>query len=135
MSLDDASDDLAEQSPPKAPLASLNWSTRKSLFSESWRVERPHLLNTLLAQQSVLSHTCQQCGQNPATLRCRDCLPQPFFCDKCDVERHTRYVFHNRETMTAGFFQPIPPTSYVVNNSLCHDGMFKVLTKLILLAV
>lgn len=32
--------------------------------------------------------------------------------------------------MTARFFQPIPPTSYVLNNSLCHDGKIKVITKL-----
>ncbi|MEQ2167018.1 hypothetical protein GOODEAATRI_034521, partial [Goodea atripinnis] len=76
----------------------------------------------MAAQQSVSAHICQQCGSNPATLRCRDCLPRPFFCDKCDVMMHTRYVLHNRETMTAGFFQPLPPTTYVLNKTLCHDA-------------
>lgn len=67
---------------------------------------------------------CQQCGSNPAVLRCRDCLPRPLFCDKCDVIMHTRYVLHNRRAMTAGFFQPLPPTTYIVNKTLCHDGKF-----------
>ncbi|XP_047239079.1 uncharacterized protein LOC124878929 isoform X2 [Girardinichthys multiradiatus] len=35
---------------------------------------------------------------------------------------HTRNVLHNRETMTAGFFQPLPPTTYVLNKTLCHDA-------------
>ncbi|MED6252315.1 hypothetical protein ATANTOWER_010093 [Ataeniobius toweri] len=76
----------------------------------------------MAAQQSVSAHICQQCWSNPATLCCRDCLPRPFFCDKCDVMMHTRYVLHNRETMTAGFFQPLPPTTYVLNKTLCHDA-------------
>lgn len=124
-SLNDSSDDHHEAPPPKAPLlASLNWSTRKTLFSESWRAKRPHLVNTMAAQESVSEHICQQCGSNPAVLRCRDCLPRPLFCDKCDVIMHTRYVLHNRCAMTAGFFQPLPPTTYIVNKTLCHDGKF-----------
>ncbi|MED6250011.1 hypothetical protein ATANTOWER_023107 [Ataeniobius toweri] len=70
----------------------------------------------------IYAHICQQCGSNPAALRCRDCLPRPFFCDKCDVMMHSRYVLHNRKIMTAGFFQPLPPTTYVLNKTLCHDA-------------
>lgn len=56
-SLNDSSDDHHEAPPPKAPLlASLNWSTRKTLFSESWRAKRPHLVNTMAAQESVSEH-------------------------------------------------------------------------------
>ncbi|XP_024859355.1 uncharacterized protein LOC108229750 [Kryptolebias marmoratus] len=107
---------------PKAPLASTNWSTRKSIFSESWKAERPRLVNTIAAQHSVSAHLCQHCGKNPSALRCRDCLPHPFFCEKCDVMMHARHVFHNRETIIAGFFQPLPPTTYVLNTTLCHDA-------------
>ncbi|XP_038154923.1 uncharacterized protein LOC119792381 isoform X2 [Cyprinodon tularosa] len=109
---------------PNVPLASTNWSTRKSIFSESWKAERPRLVNTLAAQHSVSAPFCQQCGKNPSALRCRDCLPHPFFCEKCDVMMHTRHVFHNRETIIAGFFQPLPPTTYVLNTTLCNDARF-----------
>lgn len=113
---------------PKVPLASTNWSTRKSIFLESWKAERPRLVNTIAAQHSVSAPFCQQCGKNPSALRCRDCLPHPFFCEKCDVMMHTRHVFHNRETIIAGFFQPLPPTTYVLNTTLCNDGKLFICT-------
>ncbi|KAG1924835.1 hypothetical protein F2P79_025903 [Pimephales promelas] len=62
----------------------------------------------------------QQCGSNPAAVRCCDCRPRPFFCAECDVSMHTRHVLHNRDAMTAGFFQPLPPTTYVVDKALSH---------------
>ncbi|KAI2660030.1 hypothetical protein H4Q32_022624 [Labeo rohita] len=66
------------------------------------------------------THICQQCGSNPAAVRCCDCQPCPFFCTECDVSMHTRHVLHNRDAMTAGFYQPLPPTTFVVDKALSH---------------
>ncbi|RXN30287.1 ATP-binding cassette sub-family D member 3 [Labeo rohita] len=33
---------------------------------------------------------------------------------------HTRHVLHNRDAMTAGFYQPLPPTTFVVDKALSH---------------
>lgn len=102
-------------------LASSNWGKRQSLFSERWRAERPRLVNTAVAQENVATHICQQCGSNPAAVRCCDCRPRPFFCADCDVSMHTRHVLHNRDAMTAGFYQPLPPTTFVVDKALSHS--------------
>ncbi|CAM4703719.1 unnamed protein product [Leuciscus chuanchicus] len=119
-SLSESSGD--EASPLETPklLASSNWSTRQSLFSERWRAERPRLVNTAVAQENVATRICQQCGRNPAAVRCCDCRPRPFLCADCDVSMHTRHVLHNRDAMTAGFFQPLPPTTFVVDKALSH---------------
>ncbi|KAF3844310.1 hypothetical protein F7725_007473 [Dissostichus mawsoni] len=78
LSLSDASGDELETSAPTAPLmASLDWGTRKSLFLERWKTERPRLINSTAAQENVANRICQQCGSNPAAVRCRDCRP-PF---------------------------------------------------------
>lgn len=118
--LTDAGDAIQNEVGTPAPhLASSNWSTRKSLFSESWRAERPRLVNSILAKERVKSTTCQQCWRQPAVIRCRDCRPRPFLCGECDVGMHTRHPLHNRDASTAGFFQPIPPTTFVLNKALC----------------
>ncbi|KAF4101570.1 hypothetical protein G5714_018002 [Onychostoma macrolepis] len=125
-SLSDISDD--EASPlgtSRDPLpASSSWSTRQSLFSERWRAERPRLVNTAAAQGNVATRICQQCGSNPAAVRCGDCRPLSFFCAECDVSMHTRHVLHNRDAMTPGFYQPLPPTTFVVDKALSHCGKF-----------
>ncbi|GAA6096745.1 uncharacterized protein LOC113098339 [Tachysurus ichikawai] len=33
---------------------------------------------------------------------------------------HTRHVLHNRDSMTPGFYQPLPPTTFVVDKVLSH---------------
>lgn len=110
---------------PKASLlASSNWSTGKSLFAESWRAERPRLVNTAVAQEIVETHICQQCWTNTAVVRCRECRPCPFFCAECDSSMHTRHPLHNRDASTAGFFQPLPPTTSVLNKALSPCGKF-----------
>ncbi|XP_026119151.1 uncharacterized protein LOC113098339 [Carassius auratus] len=121
-SLSNTSDDEASSlETSRGPLlASSNWSTRQSLFSERWRTERPRLVNTAAAHENVATRICQQCGSNPAAVRCSDCRPQPFFCAQCDVSMHTRHVLHNRDAMTAGFYQPLPPTTFVVDKALSH---------------
>lgn len=112
----------ASASPPIQ--ASTDWSTRKSLFSESWRAERPRLVNIAVAKESAETHICQQCWSNSAVIRCRDCRPRPFFCAACDASMHTRHPLHNRDASTAGYFQPLPPTTFVSNEVLCPCGMF-----------
>ncbi|XP_059367594.1 uncharacterized protein LOC132106020 isoform X1 [Carassius carassius] len=112
-------DDLDDQeTAPAPPRASSDWSTRKSLLSERWEKERACLVNTMAAQQNVTTQICQQCGSSPAAVRCRDCRPQPFFCADCDVSIHRNHVFHNRDATIAGFFQPLPPTTCVVERAL-----------------
>ncbi|XP_032391834.1 uncharacterized protein LOC116701895 [Etheostoma spectabile] len=104
-----------------APLASVDWSTRNALFFERWRAKRPYLVNSMLAQGNVETKICSQCGINCAAVRCRDCLPCPFLCAECDISRHNKtYILHNRDAMCAGFFQPLPPTSCVVDNAVTH---------------
>ncbi|XP_034738953.1 uncharacterized protein LOC117951366 isoform X1 [Etheostoma cragini] len=104
-----------------APLASLDWSTRKALFFDRWRAKRPYLVNSMLAQGNQATKICSQCGINCASVRCRDCLPCPFLCAECDISRHNKtYILHNRDAMCAGFFQPLPPTSCVVDNAVTH---------------
>ncbi|XDV21836.1 hypothetical protein PO909_026856 [Leuciscus waleckii] len=111
-------DDLDDQeTAPAPPRASSDWSTRKSLLSDMWEKERPCLVNTMVAQQNATTQICQQCG-SPAAVRCRDCRPQPFFCADCDVSIHRNHVFHNRDATIAGFFQPLPPTTCVVERAL-----------------
>ncbi|XP_048035715.1 uncharacterized protein LOC125261153 [Megalobrama amblycephala] len=116
-------DDLDDQeTAPAPPRASSDWSTRKSLLSERWEKERPCLVNTMVAQQNATTQICQQCGSSPAAVRCRDCRPQPFFCADCDVSIHRNHVFHNRDATIAGFFQPLPSTTCVVERALSQCG-------------
>ncbi|CAL8294724.1 unnamed protein product [Arctogadus glacialis] len=120
-SLSDATGDGVESPTPQASLsASLNWSTRKSNSSESWKAARPRLVNTALARENVGTRKCQQCWRNLAVVRCRDCLPRPLFCAECDVVMHTRHPLHNRDASTLGFFQPLPPTTTVQDMDLCQ---------------
>ncbi|XP_034070758.1 uncharacterized protein LOC117545178 isoform X2 [Gymnodraco acuticeps] len=89
-SLSDTSEDVQEASARTAPLmASLDWATRKSLFSERWKTERPRLVNNTVEQENVANHICQQCGSNPAAVCCSDCRPSPLFCAECDFIRNT----------------------------------------------
>ncbi|CAL8239058.1 unnamed protein product, partial [Gadus morhua 'NCC'] len=118
LSLCDATGDEMEAPTPRPLVASSNWSTRKTIFSESWRAARPQLVNTAVARENVEAHMCQQCSSNSAVVRCRDCRPRPFFCADCDVSMHTRHPLHNRDGSTSGFFQPFPPTTYVLNRAL-----------------
>ncbi|XP_041867128.1 uncharacterized protein LOC121656137 [Melanotaenia boesemani] len=69
-SLNDAGDEQETSRPPLQ--SSSNWSTRKSVLLESWRAERHRLVDTVVLQEYVAAHTCQQCGINPADVRCCD---------------------------------------------------------------
>ncbi|XP_052417776.1 uncharacterized protein LOC127962265 [Carassius gibelio] len=98
--------------------ASTDWLTRKSLISGWWEKERPRLVNTMVARQHVAKRICQHCGNGPAVIRCCDCRPHPFLCGQCDVRVHRGHVFHNRDSMTHAFFNPLPPTTCVVERVL-----------------
>ncbi|GAA6075685.1 uncharacterized protein LOC107695438 [Tachysurus ichikawai] len=39
---------------------------------------------------------------------------------------HTRHVLHNRDAMTPGFHQPLPPTTFVVDKALSHCALSHV---------
>ena len=46
--------------------------------------------------------------------RCRDCLPEEWFCGDCDVLHHKKQPLHNRESVIDGFFKAIPPTTHII---------------------
>ena len=112
--------------PAKKPTASSDWKTRKHLHGEKWRAEKSRLVNIVLAKENVAGHICDQCAVNPAAVRCHGCQPRAFFCAQCDINTHSdsRYVLHNRDAMTAGFFQPVPPTTCIVDKAPCRCGKF-----------
>ena len=105
-----------------SPQASTVWSTRKTLISGWWAKERPRLVNTVMGKQYVATRVCQQCQGHPEVIRCCDCRPHPFLCGQCDVSVHQDRVFHNKEAMIHGFFQPLPLTTCVVERVLTQSG-------------
>ncbi|XDV52425.1 hypothetical protein PO909_021154, partial [Leuciscus waleckii] len=46
--------------------------------------------------------------------RCRECLPDQWFCETCDCKNHRRWPLHDRESVLEGFFKAIPPSTYFV---------------------
>nr|XP_055048132.1 uncharacterized protein LOC129433494 [Misgurnus anguillicaudatus] len=98
--------------------ASSDWSVRKSLVSGWWEKVRPRLVDKMVAKQHVASPVCQKCYLSPAMIHCCECRPHPFLCARCDISIHKAQVFHNRDSITDGFFQPLPPTSCYVEKVL-----------------
>ncbi|RXN03281.1 ATP-binding cassette sub-family D member 3 [Labeo rohita] len=45
---------------------------------------------------------------------------------------NTTHVLHNRDAMTAGFYQPLPPTTFVVDKALSHCGRTDMLTLMVM---
>ncbi|XP_030264658.1 uncharacterized protein LOC115576279 [Sparus aurata] len=72
----------------------------------------------MVGKQHVATRVCQQCQDHPVVIRCCDCRPHPFLCGQCDVRVHQDRVFHNRNAMIHGFFQPLPQTTCVVERVL-----------------
>ncbi|XP_056597167.1 uncharacterized protein LOC130415452 isoform X2 [Triplophysa dalaica] len=93
--------------------ASNDWALRQSLSEERWQEARPKLLDSLLASDCVHLGPCDHCSLKEAVIRCKDCLPKPRYCGKCDVSTHQHLVFHNRETLIDGFYKPVPPSTAV----------------------
>ncbi|XP_047678754.1 uncharacterized protein LOC113652341 [Tachysurus fulvidraco] len=50
----------------------------------------------------------------PIVMKCRECLPEDWFCGDCDVLHHKKQPLHNRESVIHGLFEAIPPTSCIV---------------------
>ncbi|TKS69391.1 S-antigen protein [Collichthys lucidus] len=92
------------------------WTQRQLTTQRRFRAAMPELLNCKLAAETVTKKFCQQCKTADAVVRCLDCVPSgtQFLCPACDSTVHKKHVFHDREAMTGGFFQPIPPTSSVM---------------------
>ncbi|XP_066504235.1 uncharacterized protein [Hoplias malabaricus] len=103
--------DLVSLHEPPPTSASSDWSTRISLSAERWRESRPDLVVSMLKGEDVCSHSCQMCGNKKAVVRCGDCLPYPFLCAGCDIDRHGHYPLHNRDAIVSGFLEPLPPTA------------------------
>ncbi|MCI4376105.1 hypothetical protein PGIGA_G00184410 [Pangasianodon gigas] len=81
--------------------------------SERWKEARPYHLKCLIAKEAVGHPLCWLCHE-PAVIRCRECLPEEWFCGDCDVLRHKKQPLHNRECVIHGFFEAILPTSCVI---------------------
>ena len=126
-----SSDDEADAD-QRAPHANMDWSTRNANYSERWREKRPSHVKSMLAQSNVATKVCSQCETNLAVVRCRDCLPCPFLCTDCDISRHSKTcVLHNRDAMSAGFFQPLAPTSFVVGKAIRSCGKLQSVSYLV----
>ncbi|RXN04164.1 hypothetical protein ROHU_034165 [Labeo rohita] len=95
-----------------------SWSFRQQKASERWKEARPYHLKCLIAKEAVGHPLCCLCHE-PAVIRCRECLPEEWFCGDCDVLHHKKQPLHNRECIIHGFFQAIPPTSHIIKG---QDG-------------
>ncbi|KAI4819445.1 hypothetical protein KUCAC02_004691 [Chaenocephalus aceratus] len=107
--------DILSSCPPPEPQKSSasSWPFRQQKASERWREARPHHLQCLLEKEAVGHPLCGLCHK-PAVIRCRECLPEEWFCGDCDVLHHKKQPLHNRDNLINGFFKPISPTTCVV---------------------
>ncbi|XP_033971570.1 uncharacterized protein LOC117470805 [Trematomus bernacchii] len=107
--------DILSSCPPPEPQRSSasSWSFRQQKASERWKEARPHHLQCLLEKEAVGHPLCGLCHE-PAVIRCRECLPEEWFCGDCDVLHHKKQPLHNRDSLINGFFKPISPTTCVV---------------------
>ncbi|XP_076591428.1 uncharacterized protein LOC143323463 [Chaetodon auriga] len=95
-----------------------SWSFRQQKASELWKASRPHNLQCLIEKEAVGHPLCCLCNE-PAVIRCRDCLPEEWFCGDCDVLHHKKQPLHNRESVIDGFFKAIPLTTHIIKH---EDG-------------
>ncbi|KAK1903623.1 Protein wech [Dissostichus eleginoides] len=107
--------DILSSCPPPEPQKSSasSWSFRQQRASERWKEARPHHLQCLLEKEAVGHPLCGLCHE-PAVIRCRECLPEEWFCGDCEVLHHKKQPLHNRDSFINGFFKPISPTTCVV---------------------
>ncbi|XP_026104653.1 uncharacterized protein LOC113097471 isoform X2 [Carassius auratus] len=97
---------------PQSSSAS-SWSFRQQKASERWKEARPYHLKCLISKEAVGHPLCGLCNK-PAVIRCRECLPEEWFCGDCDVLHHKKQPLHNRECVIRGFFEAIPPTTCII---------------------
>ncbi|XP_052394172.1 uncharacterized protein LOC127942495 [Carassius gibelio] len=97
---------------PQSSSAS-SWSFRQQKASERWKEARPYHLKCLISKEAVGHPLCGLCNK-PAVIRCRECLPEEWFCGDCDVLHHKKQPLHNRECVIRGFFEAIPSTTCII---------------------
>ncbi|KAI4813955.1 hypothetical protein KUCAC02_003173 [Chaenocephalus aceratus] len=73
--------EILSSCPPPEPQKSSasSWSFRQQKASEPWKEARPHHLQCLLEKEAVGHPPCGLCHE-PAVIRCRECLPEEWFC-------------------------------------------------------
>ncbi|ROJ25351.1 hypothetical protein DPX16_20164 [Anabarilius grahami] len=98
---------------PEIQRASSSWTFRQQQASQRWKEARPFHLRCLIQTQDVGQPFCSHCSK-PAVVRCRECLPDQWFCETCDTKNHRRWPLHDRESVLEGFFKAIPPSTYFV---------------------
>ncbi|XP_056152665.1 uncharacterized protein LOC130127113 [Lampris incognitus] len=105
---------------PAVPLqSSSSWSLRQLTAQEQWKEARPDHLQYLLATEAVGQELCSICHQ-AAVIRCRDGLPEEWWCEACDVLHHKRWPLHNRDSMVDGFLKAIPPSTCYTKGETGH---------------
>ncbi|XP_056138351.1 uncharacterized protein LOC130114497 [Lampris incognitus] len=105
---------------PAVPLqSSSSWSLRQLTAQEQWKEARPDHLQYLLATEAVGQELCSICHQ-AAVIRCRDCLPEEWLCEACDVLHHKRWPLHNRDSVVDGFLKAIPPSTCYTKGETGH---------------
>lgn len=98
---------------PEIQRASSSWTFRQQQASQRWKEARPFHLKCFIQTQDVGQPLCSHCSK-PAVVRCRECLPDQWFCETCDTKNHRRWPLHDRESVLEGFFKAIPPSTYFV---------------------
>ncbi|KAJ8262138.1 hypothetical protein GJAV_G00162820 [Gymnothorax javanicus] len=76
--------------------------------------KRGHTTSSALLKKEAVGHRLCCVCQEPAVIRCRECLPEEWFCGDCDVMHHRKQPLHNREGVIDGFFKAIPPTTCII---------------------
>lgn len=47
---------------------------------------------------------CTHCNSTPGKYRCRECLPQTFYCAGCCISEHSKQPFHRIQKFSNGYF-------------------------------
>ena len=112
--LQELKDTLAAEIPTTKVVST--WTQRQLSTDARMKMSRAALLDATLSAERVINQKCNRCTVVEAVVRCLDCVApeMEFFCAKCDMEAHKRNIFHDREALFHGFFEPIPPTTAVV---------------------
>ncbi|XP_046873039.1 uncharacterized protein LOC124465354 [Hypomesus transpacificus] len=105
--------------PTESPQTFSSWPSRHLTAQEHWEEARPFHLKCLLDSEDVGQELCYIC-QKTAVIRCRDCLPEEWLCEACDVHIHKRWPLHNRDSVVDGFFRAIPPSTYLAIGEAGH---------------
>lgn len=87
------------------------WKDREEALHESWEEMRQTLFERLLqSTYAPRNSICSVCCKSPGIIRCRECYEHQYLCPICDQNQHTLNVFHDREILQDGHFEPISST-------------------------